>query len=367
MPNAPIAQGEPAAYLEPSDPQLPTSRPFARTESIRSAQSAEAGSSRRPSKKTNDFTARKGYFLNSGRRETMRPAGLENVPLDEQRDPVAFRAKLKRVGHGANHRTAGNGGAGTSHDKQAAINIAAATVRNRGDPNLNPQLQRFLLDEPPLPNTGDAVWAPQAPEPRGGSDQAQAPSGPGERRHRQQRRRKRMRQGRIDDPVSIDLNCAYSSHDKSEERSPEDLRPSSKPPAACPLTGLDTLPTIPTVGGEFARALDLTSRQLDVDHGLSVIKYNSSTFRWGPWTESVASELTSTFRALKADYKELIRADHSTYDERKEKLCLDTYRSIITYISDKLNFLDTIDQKGFVDKLLALLSELAPARLVSAN
>ncbi|OJJ80577.1 uncharacterized protein ASPGLDRAFT_69361 [Aspergillus glaucus CBS 516.65] len=122
--------------------------------------------------------------------------------------------------------------------------------------------------------------------------------------------------------------------------------------------------------GEFARSLELGSRDMDEDAGLFHMTIGSRNFRWGAWNDTVSSELGIAFEKL----FERIEMDNTASPVPHSESSLNQqpyriHRSIIKYTTEVLSFIDPIDRSEFVTKAHDLVSGLNDhlATLISAN
>lgn len=109
--------------------------------------------------------------------------------------------------------------------------------------------------------------------------------------------------------------------------------------------------------GEFARSLDLLSRDLDKDAGLFHMNIGSRNFRWGAWNETVSSELGFTFEKIVEGIDVNKETSHETDDGIGSQPYI-IYRSIIKYVTENLSFIDPVDRTGFATRAYDLVSEL---------
>ncbi|KAF3388868.1 Protein mms22 [Penicillium rolfsii] len=110
--------------------------------------------------------------------------------------------------------------------------------------------------------------------------------------------------------------------------------------------------------GDFSRSLQVTKRNLDNEAGFSSIAVKDRMIRWGSWNDKVSSELGSVFDMILADVDK--SASLSPPDDAVPGLMAAShaYRSIVTYISDHLSFIDPVDRKSFVSRTTGLVSSL---------
>ncbi|KZZ95154.1 Methyl methanesulfonate-sensitivity protein 22 [Ascosphaera apis ARSEF 7405] len=339
----------------------PAPRPFQRSQSGRSAHSGVSvmsadpkcvngsnpkTSHRRqpPSKdKSNEYTAKRGYILTSGRREALRPAGLENTAL-----PIRLeRHALKRVW------------STNQAPDLSSTNVIQPTLSNIAKPitgrppspvQANPQLERYLYEDE---NDGPA-WTAQSHDGRNSSPKQQ-------KRHGHLHRHTSSLRNKVngDDSRVNSLPTVHTSIARKH----------------CKLKSLDTLEAFPTVdfnifhlpagthfhqstfigSGELYQAINVDSRQFDIVCGTTVISHHSVTYRWSAWTETVASELTNIFDEIRNILAGLCNAVDAVPTITQVEHIIDLYRSTIAYISGSLYFMDSIDRSDFVSRCIQLL------------
>lgn len=113
---------------------------------------------------------------------------------------------------------------------------------------------------------------------------------------------------------------------------------------------------------EFSRALSIgepEGRDLDEAAGYSVITHGNKSFRCGPWNDETFSNLhdlvgdVSAFMVTQPSSPNTSTANHDSGMHPARLV-----RSLITYISDHLSFLDPIDRKDYVVKAARLCQTL---------
>lgn len=106
----------------------------------------------------------------------------------------------------------------------------------------------------------------------------------------------------------------------------------------------------------FARSLDLGQRDLDKEAGFFSLKADNHSFRWGPWNDSVSSELGITFETMIENVGG--SDDVEVITERPSSNGSNTYRDVVKYITETMSFIDPIDRVGFVKRIITLASAL---------
>ncbi|KAA8644194.1 hypothetical protein EYZ11_004670 [Aspergillus tanneri] len=107
---------------------------------------------------------------------------------------------------------------------------------------------------------------------------------------------------------------------------------------------------------EFAQSLEISKRDLDKDGGFFSMKVGHQSFRWGPWNDSVSSELGIAFDAIIEDVEK-----HEAVEATAGHLCRrgsNIYRSLIKYVTETMAFIDPIDRVGFIKRVHVLISKL---------
>ncbi|KAK2858386.1 hypothetical protein FQN49_004784 [Arthroderma sp. PD_2] len=112
--------------------------------------------------------------------------------------------------------------------------------------------------------------------------------------------------------------------------------------------------------GKFSQSLHVLSRDLDVDNGHSTIWHGDKVYHWGPWNETVSSELGELFGFL-GDQSSAQQALDSltTMPTPNTTQVLDLYISTIRYVTDHLSFIDPVDRINFVTRCTGFISQLA--------
>ncbi|GFF81996.1 protein mms22 [Aspergillus udagawae] len=112
--------------------------------------------------------------------------------------------------------------------------------------------------------------------------------------------------------------------------------------------------------GQFSRSLKVESRNMDVKSGLSRIKFRDQCFRWGPWNDTVSSELGQVFDVMIEEMETNAASEISTgidQETASHDVCA-LYRSLVQYVTEHLAFEDPIDRMGFVKRSQSLITKL---------
>ncbi|KAL9631656.1 MAG: hypothetical protein Q9164_005769 [Protoblastenia rupestris] len=95
--------------------------------------------------------------------------------------------------------------------------------------------------------------------------------------------------------------------------------------------------------GDFQRSLKLSDCDLDSHRGFTTIFGRQQTFRWGPWTETMSSELDNLLG-------DIIQQAPREWSVSKLNTMIDLQRQTVRYFSDYLSFLDPIDRVFFLQR-----------------
>ncbi|KAF7131268.1 hypothetical protein CNMCM5793_004373 [Aspergillus hiratsukae] len=112
--------------------------------------------------------------------------------------------------------------------------------------------------------------------------------------------------------------------------------------------------------GQFSHCLKVESRNMDVKTGLSHIKLRDQCFRWGPWNDTVSSELGQVFDFMIEEIETKVASEIATSTDQgtaSHDACA-LYRSLVQYVTEHLAFEDPIDRMGFVKRAQSLVAKL---------
>ncbi|OJD17919.1 hypothetical protein AJ78_02024 [Emergomyces pasteurianus Ep9510] len=303
------------------------------------------------------WTVRKGgYAISSLRRNAPRPAQLD-------------------VSVTSSHNL---GRASSFHRSLSALNSLYKTAASPQSRDSRFLLARFLTENPPPPSTRSM------PSNKSSNSPGDTVPSPEQGQKRQCRRRKRpprhINVENVEDSLllSVDVDAAETQSVKSVKVNEHHSLKGLKPASAVYTTSFDIFP-LPVgtffhsstfIGsGNLSRSLKLSSRSLTHDNGHSMIQYADQTHLWGPWNETVSSELGALLdTVLETAWKCEYSNGNITHDSSaKIAQTLDTFRSIITYVNDKLYFLDPVDRPMFVDRCIVLLSKVSDTLPIATN
>ena len=100
--------------------------------------------------------------------------------------------------------------------------------------------------------------------------------------------------------------------------------------------------------GDFAKSMRLDVFDLDCHRGFTVLTHEQETFRWGPWTEAVASELGMLCESLDQAVRQQPNAARIA--------CLaSVQKDIAKYFLNSLSFLDPVDRIPFLQKCMNIV------------
>ena len=111
--------------------------------------------------------------------------------------------------------------------------------------------------------------------------------------------------------------------------------------------------------GAFAKVLkQAATAELERSRGFAFLKFKDRSLRWGPWNDTVSSELGEVF-------DEIRQSVQHTGDHRLEAPSIQTFEQVLhlqsstlEYFSNHLSFLDPVDRVAFVLRCKGLLSTL---------
>lgn len=110
--------------------------------------------------------------------------------------------------------------------------------------------------------------------------------------------------------------------------------------------------------GDFKRSLNGVARaDFDTIRRFAVIKCQQKIFRWGPWNETVSSELGDVVDGIKSTIQ-LSRQDEVFESSVVEHAIL-MHKSIIRFVAENLSFLDPVDRISFLQRCKGLISAIS--------
>lgn len=327
------------------NPNMPMSAPLPK----RSITSRKPG---QPELQGNKWVIRRNLAVSSLKRNTPRPAGLEVEDTDRNMSPSVFQRSLSMLNQDYRHKRAFQSQQrNLTMDRFLSDSVSTARPR--------------VMQEP-APDTG-STGLNDAPS----NIQPQARG-----RHLKKRPPKQLKLDAFEhEPPTI-----LSPDPVASVTEVDDWRPDSKASSglsffqrsytidfdAIPLSSGTFFHESTFVGsGEFARSLDILTRDLDQNAGLFHINIGDRSLRWGAWNDTVSSELGYAFEKLVEDIEKASPEIGSENAINQPYI----YRSIIKYTTETLSFIDPIDRAGFVTRVYDLVSSLNDhlATLTSSN
>ena len=112
--------------------------------------------------------------------------------------------------------------------------------------------------------------------------------------------------------------------------------------------------------GELRKAMDIVTRNFDQPAQPVQLPGNTNGKRLvnhGPWNEEVGAEIDKTFRIVRLPYESSLDiSDIARLNDVAQASSM--LRSVITYVSTSLYFLDFIDRRSFLEKMIWLLLDI---------
>ncbi|EYE97754.1 uncharacterized protein EURHEDRAFT_513590 [Aspergillus ruber CBS 135680] len=303
-----------------------------------------------PEVQGNKWIVRRNLAITSLKRNTPRPAGLEAENLSSNMSSSSFQRSLSILNQDYWHRRAHQSQRPSlTLDRFLSDSVASATPRSVQKAAI-PSERSSILNDVPLN---------AQPEPK----RRQLKKRPPQRLNLDMIERQQPPTILFPDPVPSVIDAG-----------PGDTQPTHG--ASGGLSGFqrmytidfDVAPLYPGTffhestfvgSGEFARSLELGSRDMDNDTGLFHMTIGSRNFRWGAWNDTVSSELGAAFEKLFERIETDNAASPEPHSESSYQQSYRTYRSIIKYTTEILSFIDPIDRSEFVRRAHDLVSSLS--------
>ncbi|KAI4123200.1 MAG: hypothetical protein LQ338_005381 [Usnochroma carphineum] len=116
--------------------------------------------------------------------------------------------------------------------------------------------------------------------------------------------------------------------------------------------------------GNFEKSF--IASDLDQNRGFSVFEHSAQTFRWGPWNDSVSTELGALIDDICGNSEQ---SPHRSQEKSNPPLeiTIDLLKQILHYLSINLSFYDAIDRIAFLQRCKKLLSRLLSAVAVGCS
>lgn len=112
--------------------------------------------------------------------------------------------------------------------------------------------------------------------------------------------------------------------------------------------------------GEFQQSLLFDRRDLDMPCGLSSFTHDGTFFRWGAWTEDVASEMTLLLSSIASRVETAQSTSQGAGSEDTVAIALVDFlcvlRNVVRYLATHVHFLDPVDRRSFVARMHSLLN-----------
>lgn len=109
---------------------------------------------------------------------------------------------------------------------------------------------------------------------------------------------------------------------------------------------------------EFSQSLQVLKRDLDRDTGFSSIPFKDQTFQWGVWNDNVSSQMGTVFDMIVEHIESCSAPIPEMVSSSSLASALLTFRSLISYVTEKLSFTDPIDRAGFLSRSMTLVFKL---------
>ncbi|KAJ5168542.1 uncharacterized protein N7482_004136 [Penicillium canariense] len=110
--------------------------------------------------------------------------------------------------------------------------------------------------------------------------------------------------------------------------------------------------------GEFSRSLNVIKRDLDKETSFSTIFAKDQALHWGAWNELVSSGMGSVFDMMMEDVEKSASSPLALDSGPWLVTASHVYRSIITYVTEHLSFIDPVDRTNFVTRAMGLVFSL---------
>ena len=111
--------------------------------------------------------------------------------------------------------------------------------------------------------------------------------------------------------------------------------------------------------GAFSKALkDAITANYERSRGYKLLKFNNRSLRWGPWNDTVSSELGEVFESISQSAQYAMGQGLEASSVQACEQVLQLQRSTLEYFSDHLSFLDPIDRVSYVQRCKGLLFTL---------
>lgn len=117
--------------------------------------------------------------------------------------------------------------------------------------------------------------------------------------------------------------------------------------------------------GAFAKALkNATTANLESSRGYVIMKFKERRLRWGPWNDTVSSELGEVFEAISHSVQIALGQNLEAPTVQTYEQVLLLQNSNLEYFANHLSFLDPVDRVACVLRCKGLLSSLTAELMV---
>ena len=119
--------------------------------------------------------------------------------------------------------------------------------------------------------------------------------------------------------------------------------------------------------GTFAKALKTAMpTDLESSRGYALLRFKDRSLRWGPWNDTVSSELGEVFEAISQSVQHFACQSLEAPSVQTYEQVVLLQSSTIEYFSNQLSFLDPVDRVAYVLRCRSLLSTLS-VELINHN
>ena len=180
-------------------------------------------------------------------------------------------------------------------------------------------------------------------------------------------------------PQQVDVSASWFRHSNTSialDNSPDKtIMPKNETGSKNALIGLgpfgtrysDTFDTTPLPTGTcfhgrtilgsglFAKSLKLAKpNMLDSPRGFAIWTHGNRTFRWGPWNDTVSSELGDVMALISQAVQNAIGQGQWTLGTSPFGQAISMLKEVVQYFSDHLSFLDSVDRVSFLQRCKSL-------------
>ncbi|KAJ5380559.1 uncharacterized protein N7496_002987 [Penicillium cataractarum] len=110
--------------------------------------------------------------------------------------------------------------------------------------------------------------------------------------------------------------------------------------------------------GELTHSLHIGKRDMDKEAGFSSITAKDRLLQWGAWNERISSEMGSVFGMILEDLEKSASSSSAGNAGPGLLAASHAYRSIITYVTEHLSFIDPVDRTSFIARATGLVFSL---------